>query len=48
MCWLINKYIIYVIIIIQTNSTGPGGKNKIVNKYLKQPHKHLRHGKNKF
>ena len=36
--------IINISIIIETISTGPSGKNKIVYKLLTQPHNHLRHG----
>ena len=36
-----------IIIFIKTRSTGPNGKNKIVYKFVMQPHKHLHHGKQK-
>ena len=32
-------------VIINTSSTGPSEKNKVVYKLLSQTHKHLRHGK---
>ena len=37
--------IIIIIIIIKTSSTGPSGKNKIVNNLPTQPHKYLSHEK---
>ena len=39
------NYIIISFIIIQTSSTSPNLKNKIIYKLLSQPHKHLRHRK---
>ena len=36
---------IIFIIIIKTSSTGSSGENKVVYKFLSQPHKHLRHRK---
>ena len=43
--WLLVTLVI--IIIIKTSSTGHSGENKVVYKLLSQPHKHLRHGKQK-
>ena len=38
------KSYIIIIIIIKVCSTGPSVKNKIVDKLLTPPHKHMRHG----
>ena len=40
-----HSYIIIFIIITNTSSKGPGGKNKSVHKLLTVLHKHLPHGK---
>ena len=42
-----NVRVIIIIIIIKTSSTGQGGKTKLLYKLLSQPHKHLRHEKQK-
>ena len=38
---------IIIIIIIKTRSIGQSGKSKVVYQWLSQPHKYLRHGKQK-